>query len=234
MVLETSASIRGAGGSFQVLFERGVDIRVRELELRRIAGGDPTRKQPEGTSLHVSGSDTSNWSTFVMMINVLGGDVDRNALFDVHGRVDRAALRGGGGGHRGHHHGRRAPPSDFDRRSRARRGPWRNDQRSHRRGAAQRRPLALCRATSKRPAASRMSSSTVVRAGIHSLGQARIVPRPAPHSCGHAGTARLRHRHRTIPVSRQWKAIRRHRHIPGGGRQPGPTWPRPSARAPPN
>ena len=82
MVLETSASIRGASGSFQVLFERGVDIRVRELELRRIAAAIQ-REQPEGTSLHVSGSDTSNWSTFVMMINVLGGDVDRNALFDV-------------------------------------------------------------------------------------------------------------------------------------------------------
>ena len=82
MVLETSASIRGAGGSFQVLFERGVDIRVRELELRRIAAAIE-REQPEGTSLSVSGSDTSNWSTFVMMINVLGGDVDRNALFDV-------------------------------------------------------------------------------------------------------------------------------------------------------
>lgn len=82
MVLETSASVRGAGGNFQVLFERGVDIRVRELELRRIAAAIG-REQPEGTSLYVSGSDTSNWSTFVMMINVLGGDVDRNALFDV-------------------------------------------------------------------------------------------------------------------------------------------------------
>ena len=82
MVLETSASIRGAGGTFQVLFERGVDIRVRELELRRIAAAIQ-RQQPEGTSLYVSGSDTSNWSTFVMMINVLGGDIDRHALFDV-------------------------------------------------------------------------------------------------------------------------------------------------------
>ena len=82
MVLETSASVRGAGGNFQVLFERGVDIRVRELELRRIAAAIE-REQPKGTSLYVSGSDTSNWGTFVMMINVLGGDVDRNALHDV-------------------------------------------------------------------------------------------------------------------------------------------------------
>ena len=82
MVLETSASVRGAGGNFQVLFERGVDIRVRELELRRIAAAIE-REQPEGTSLYVSGSDTSNWGTFVMMINVLGGDIDRNALYDV-------------------------------------------------------------------------------------------------------------------------------------------------------
>ncbi len=82
MVLETSASVRGAGGNFQVLFERGVDIRVRELELRRIAAAIE-REQPQGTSLYVSGSDTSNWGTFVMMINVLGGDVDRNALHDV-------------------------------------------------------------------------------------------------------------------------------------------------------
>ena len=82
MVLETSGSIRGAGGNFQVLFERGVDIRVRELELRRIAAAIE-REQPEGTWLSVSGSDTSAWGTFVMMVNVLGGDVDRHALFDV-------------------------------------------------------------------------------------------------------------------------------------------------------
>ncbi|MDE0452955.1 MAG: efflux RND transporter permease subunit, partial [Gammaproteobacteria bacterium] len=82
MVLETSGSIRGAGGNFQVLFERGVDIRVRELELRRIAAAIE-REQPEGTWLSVSGSDTSTWGTFVMMVNVLGGDVDRHALFDV-------------------------------------------------------------------------------------------------------------------------------------------------------
>lgn len=82
MVLETRGSIRGAGGNFQILFERGVDIRVRELELRRIAAAIE-REQPEGTSLNVSGSDTSSWGTFVMMINVLGGDVDRHALHDV-------------------------------------------------------------------------------------------------------------------------------------------------------
>ena len=82
MVLETSGRIRGAGGSFQILFERGVDIRVRELELRRIAAAIQ-REQPEGTWLSVSGADTSNWGTFVMMVNVLGGDVDRHALHDV-------------------------------------------------------------------------------------------------------------------------------------------------------
>ena len=82
MVLETRGSIRGAGGNFQILFERGVDIRVRELELRRIAAAIE-REQPEGTSLSVSGSDTSSWGTFVMMVNVLGGDVDRHALHDV-------------------------------------------------------------------------------------------------------------------------------------------------------
>ena len=36
-VAETWGDVSGAGGSFTVRFERGVDLKVRELEMRRIA-----------------------------------------------------------------------------------------------------------------------------------------------------------------------------------------------------
>ena len=52
MVLETSASVRGAGGNFQVLFERGVDIRSANWNCaasRRRSGAN-NRKEHRCTS----------------------------------------------------------------------------------------------------------------------------------------------------------------------------------------
>jgi len=82
-VSETWGEVRGSTGSFQVRFEPGTDLKVRELELRRIAA-HLQREQPRGTSINVTSFDTSTFASFVMMIHVLGGeDDDRNALHDL-------------------------------------------------------------------------------------------------------------------------------------------------------
>ena len=82
-VSETWGEIRGSTGSFQVRFEPGSDLKVRELELRRIAAA-LQRAQPLGTFVNVTSFDTSVLASFVMMINVLAGEgEDRNALHDL-------------------------------------------------------------------------------------------------------------------------------------------------------
>jgi len=83
LVSETWGEVRGSVGSFQVRFEPGTDLKVRELELRRIAS-DLQREQPRGTSINVTAFDTSAFASFVMMIHVLGGEGDdHNALHDL-------------------------------------------------------------------------------------------------------------------------------------------------------
>ena len=82
-VSETWGEIRGSTGSFQVRFEPGSNLKVRELELRRIAAA-LQRAQPLGTFVNVTSFDTSVLASFVMMINVLAGEgEDRNALHDL-------------------------------------------------------------------------------------------------------------------------------------------------------
>ena len=82
-VAESWGEIRGSGGRYQVRFEPGTDLEVRELELQRIAA-DLQRAQPRGTFVSATSFDTSLLSSFVMMVNVLGGDAeDRNALHDL-------------------------------------------------------------------------------------------------------------------------------------------------------
>jgi len=82
-VAESWGEIRGSSGRFQVRFEPGTDLKVRELELQRIAAA-LQRSQPRGTLVSVTSFDLSVLSSFVMMINVLGGEgEDRNALFDL-------------------------------------------------------------------------------------------------------------------------------------------------------
>ncbi|MEE2777006.1 MAG: efflux RND transporter permease subunit [Acidobacteriota bacterium] len=89
MVSETWGEVRGSFGSYQVRFERGADVKVRELELQRVAAAIE-REQPRGTSISVNAFDTSAFSSFVMMVHVLGGDAagdgaetDQNALHDL-------------------------------------------------------------------------------------------------------------------------------------------------------
>ena len=80
-VAETWGDVSGAGGSFTVRFERGVDIKVRELELRRIAA-DLARTQPRDAFLDVQAADTSMLSSFAMFLQVTGAD-DEDALRDL-------------------------------------------------------------------------------------------------------------------------------------------------------
>ena len=82
-VSESWGEIRGSSGSFQVRFEPGTDLKVRELELQRIAAG-LQRAQPRGTFINATSFDTSVLASFVMMVHVLGAeDEDRNALYDL-------------------------------------------------------------------------------------------------------------------------------------------------------
>ena len=80
-VAETWGEVTGAGGSFTVRFERGVDIKVRELEMRRIAA-DLARTQPRDAFLQVQANDTSILSSFAMFLQVTGAD-DEDALRDL-------------------------------------------------------------------------------------------------------------------------------------------------------
>ena len=82
-VSESWGEIRGSSGRFQVRFEPGSDLKVRELELQRIAAA-LQREQPRGTFISANSFDLSILSSFVMMVHVLGGDgEDLNALFDL-------------------------------------------------------------------------------------------------------------------------------------------------------
>ena len=89
-VVETGGAIRGPDGDFWVRFEPGGDIKVRELELRRIAAAIQ-REQPRGTaSLRVSSTEsrTSTMGRFAMNLHLVGaggaaGAIDVNALFEI-------------------------------------------------------------------------------------------------------------------------------------------------------
>ncbi len=82
LVAESWGQVRGAGGSYRVRFEPSADIKVRQLELGRIAAAIQ-REQPRNTSINVSANDASAFGTFVMTIHIIGGDGDRNALHDL-------------------------------------------------------------------------------------------------------------------------------------------------------
>ena len=82
-VSESWGEIRGSSGSYQVRFEPGTDLKVRELELQRIAAA-LQRTQPRGTFVNVNSFDTSALASFAMMVHVLGPEnEDRNALHDL-------------------------------------------------------------------------------------------------------------------------------------------------------
>lgn len=76
---ETEGEINGSGGSLNISFEPGTDIKIRQLELQRIAI-ELKKNQPRGTSITVNAQDfLSLFSRFVMSIQVLGG-AENNAL----------------------------------------------------------------------------------------------------------------------------------------------------------
>ncbi len=75
---ESWGEVRGSGGSFSVSFEPGTDIKVRQLEIQRLAI-ELKRNQPKETTISVEAQDFSIISRFVMVIQVLGG-ADNNAL----------------------------------------------------------------------------------------------------------------------------------------------------------
>ena len=80
-VEETRAQIRGSGGQFEVRFGAGTELKMRELELQRVAA-DLVRDQPRNTFVSVGAQDLSFMSRFVMVVQVTGG-ADRNSLRDL-------------------------------------------------------------------------------------------------------------------------------------------------------
>jgi multidrug efflux pump subunit AcrB/ABC-type multidrug transport system ATPase subunit len=79
-VEETWAEVRGSGGTFSVRFQPGTDLRVRELEMRRVAA-ELVRTQPRATAIEVDSQDLTIISRFAMFVQVLGME-DRNSLLD--------------------------------------------------------------------------------------------------------------------------------------------------------
>ena len=107
-VSESWGEIRGSTGNLRVQFEPGSDLKVRELELQRVAAA-LQREQPRGTVVSVTKFDTSILASIAMMVHVVGGEGDdRNALFDLAQELVAPrfasvsgvsqALTGGGGG----------------------------------------------------------------------------------------------------------------------------------------
>lgn len=91
-VKETRAQVRGSGGWLEVTFNRGTDLKVRELEMRRLAA-ELVRAQPRGSAIEVSASDLSFLSKFVMVVQVAGSD-DRHVLREVVERTVAPRLAG--------------------------------------------------------------------------------------------------------------------------------------------
>jgi multidrug efflux pump subunit AcrB/ABC-type multidrug transport system ATPase subunit len=79
-VEETWAEISGSGGRLTVQFEHGTDLKVRELDLRRMAA-ELVREQPRGTGIEVDSQDLTRISRFAMFVQVVGLE-DRNSLLD--------------------------------------------------------------------------------------------------------------------------------------------------------
>ena len=93
-VAETNGRVQGSGGNYEVRFEPRTNMKVRELELRRIAA-DIQRDQPQGTSVRVNSieSSTSQFGSLVMRIHVTG-DADRDTLFDLADQILAPRLAG--------------------------------------------------------------------------------------------------------------------------------------------
>jgi multidrug efflux pump subunit AcrB len=67
-VAESWGEVRGGRGHLRVRFERGADLKVRQLDLQRVAAA-LARAQPPGTFVDVQSQDTSVLSRFVMIVH---------------------------------------------------------------------------------------------------------------------------------------------------------------------
>lgn len=72
-IKETFGTVNGSRGSLDINFEPGTNIKIRQLELQRIAA-ELNREQPRGSYINVGGQDFSMISRIVMSIQVIGGD----------------------------------------------------------------------------------------------------------------------------------------------------------------
>ena len=77
--------------SLTVRFEPGTELKVREIDLRRLAA-ELVRTQPRGTAIEVSTLDLSELSQFVMSAQVTGA-TERDSLLDPRQPVVEADLR---------------------------------------------------------------------------------------------------------------------------------------------
>jgi multidrug efflux pump subunit AcrB/ABC-type multidrug transport system ATPase subunit len=81
-ISETWGRVSGSSGTYGVRFEPGVDLKVAELELRRIAT-EIERAQPRGSVVEAGGSEQfSAISKFVMVVQVSGA-AGRGPLRDI-------------------------------------------------------------------------------------------------------------------------------------------------------
>lgn len=80
-VKESWGQVNGSTGNFRVNFEPGTDIKIRQLELQRVAI-ELKKDQPAGTIINVNAQDSAMLSRFVMIIQVMGG-IDTNALRNI-------------------------------------------------------------------------------------------------------------------------------------------------------
>ena len=80
-VAETWGEVTGSNGSFTIRFERGTDLKVRELDVNRMAA-DIARTQPRDAFIDVQSNDTSIFSRFAMNLQATG-TADRNALHEL-------------------------------------------------------------------------------------------------------------------------------------------------------
>ena len=70
---ETWGNVRGSGGRFDVRFDPDTDLKVRELELRRVAA-ELVREQPPGSVVDVQAIPFGLISRFTMTVAVTGRD----------------------------------------------------------------------------------------------------------------------------------------------------------------
>ncbi|MFC1839700.1 efflux RND transporter permease subunit [Thermodesulfobacteriota bacterium] len=80
-VKESWGQVNGSSGSLRVSFEPGTDVKIRQLDLQRLAI-ELRKDHPPGTYIGVNAQSTAIFSRFVMIIQVTGG-MDINALRNI-------------------------------------------------------------------------------------------------------------------------------------------------------